>query len=227
MSLIRPSRCLPLECICSRKRLRVAGGNCPLPASINSSEKPRIALSGVRSSWLMLARKTLLWRLASPSFTFACLMRSSSRARSSEATTADMNCCTRLSSSVPKPGVNGPDTTTRRPGSPRLAKGSDRIVRSMPAIEVRLTPSDRCGRPSLISRSAIGSMPRDAIGTPCASNAAADPPPTSRIAHSSARPARVTWPSLSRRRSSMNARRPSSSEARHSRRSQAGGEKLT
>src|SRR5262249_8384177 len=35
--------------------------------SARTSEKPRMALSGVRSSWDMLARNSLLWRLAASS----------------------------------------------------------------------------------------------------------------------------------------------------------------
>ena len=50
MSLIRLSRCLPLVRIWPRNRFRVASSNCPSLASVSSSEKPMMALSGVRSS---------------------------------------------------------------------------------------------------------------------------------------------------------------------------------
>ena len=47
-----------------------------------TSEKPMIALSGVRSSWLILARKSLLARLASSACVQACAILSSAALRS-------------------------------------------------------------------------------------------------------------------------------------------------
>src|SRR5438067_10528216 len=64
MSLISPSRCLPLVWMLARKFCRTLDVRVS-PSSISSSEKPRMALRGVRSSWLMPARNLLLWRLAS------------------------------------------------------------------------------------------------------------------------------------------------------------------
>lgn len=69
MSLIRPSRCSPLRAmvsICSSWRgARV--GSCA-----RIWENPMTALSGVRISWLMLARKALLARLAASASSLAC-----------------------------------------------------------------------------------------------------------------------------------------------------------
>jgi len=62
MSLISASRCLPLDTMVSRWRC-----DCEPPLChprLSSSAKPRMAFMGVRISWLMLARKSLLARLA-------------------------------------------------------------------------------------------------------------------------------------------------------------------
>ena len=73
MSLISPSRCWPLLLIVFRNSVRVSSPKCPSPSSISSSLKPRMALSGVRSSWLMLARNSLLTWLARSNFVLAAL----------------------------------------------------------------------------------------------------------------------------------------------------------
>ena len=226
MSLINPRRCFPLEWICSRNRLRVAGVNWPLPASINSSENPRMALRGVRSSWLMLARKTLLWRFASrslrllsSSFVMRCL-------RSSAVANALMNCWTRRISSAPKVGVKGPERTTRVPAPESPSMGSLRTVWSVSPTVARLTPSGICAVAACRSPSWSGVRPSAVRSDPPTSNATAAAPPTRRIVHSMARLESVSLSSL-RSRSSMKARKPSSSDARHSRRSHDGGAKLT
>ena len=64
MSLISASRCLPAALIFSRSRHEARpGAGRRLPRAASRSN-PRMALSGVRSSWLMLARNRLLVRLA-------------------------------------------------------------------------------------------------------------------------------------------------------------------
>ena len=140
MSLMSPSRCLPLVWICCRNLKRVVEECCPSGASISSSEKPRIALRGVLSSWLMLARNTLLCLFASTSCELASFNLSSSRARSRAAATAVMNCWTRLISSVPKPGVNGPASTARRPSALRPPICSRRRDVSAPPRSMWFTP---------------------------------------------------------------------------------------
>ena len=68
MSLISASRRRPLRWMLRRNAVRRAGS--VTSESSRSSEKPRIELSGVRTSWLTLARKSLLWRLATVSSSF-------------------------------------------------------------------------------------------------------------------------------------------------------------
>ncbi len=87
-------------------------------------------------------------------------------------------------------------------------------------------PLDSLGSRSRSSPANSGSMPDDARGSPRLSNDIAPPPPVRRIVHSRA-PRSIDAASSLTRRLSRNARRPSSSETRHSRRSQAGGAKLT
>ncbi len=62
MSLTRPSRLSPLSRMVSTKSRCSASSWSPL--SISSPVRPMIALSGVRISWLMLARNSLLARVA-------------------------------------------------------------------------------------------------------------------------------------------------------------------
>ena len=58
-SSISASRCSPEAWMCATRRGQVAGS---APSAISSCEKPSTALSGVRSSWLMRARKRdLAW----------------------------------------------------------------------------------------------------------------------------------------------------------------------
>ena len=75
-SLMRPRRCSPALRI--RPRLFWMAGLAPGSRRV-SWAKPRMAFRGVRSSWLMLARKVLLARLASCAF---CSDRSSWEVRS-------------------------------------------------------------------------------------------------------------------------------------------------
>jgi hypothetical protein len=79
MSLIRESRCLPED------RMSCSYSACfsftsPNIRSASTSEKPRIAFSGVRSSWDMLARNSDLWRLAASSFRLLSAISRNSRA---------------------------------------------------------------------------------------------------------------------------------------------------
>ncbi len=75
MSLSSVKRCAPLRrMVCAWPR-RSRGSRSP---SRSRSAKPRMAVSGVRSSWLMLARNSLLARLADAS---ARLARPRSRVR--------------------------------------------------------------------------------------------------------------------------------------------------
>ena len=62
-SLMRRSRCLPLTWMSDSGSL-MSGGISPYSSSRIISVKPRMAFIGVRSSWLMLARKADLARLA-------------------------------------------------------------------------------------------------------------------------------------------------------------------
>ena len=62
MSLSRVSRWLP-----EARIVRGPGGrgeSCSAGESSSSADRPMTALSGVRSSWLMVARKSLLTRMA-------------------------------------------------------------------------------------------------------------------------------------------------------------------
>jgi hypothetical protein len=70
MSLISVSKCQPPRWIFS-VLTRCSGVNAGVPASSNWA-KPRMELSGERSSWLMLERKTDLARLASSATRVAC-----------------------------------------------------------------------------------------------------------------------------------------------------------
>lgn len=64
MSLTRPSKVLPLTMMESRASLRSSSVSQP---SLSSSEKPRMAFSGVRMSWLTVAKNRLLALAASRS----------------------------------------------------------------------------------------------------------------------------------------------------------------
>ena len=68
--LISESRCSELARIFSRFS-NCLTGRTSFARRITSRVKPMIALSGVRNSWLMLARKLLLARLASSAASFA------------------------------------------------------------------------------------------------------------------------------------------------------------
>ena len=184
-----------------------------------------IAFSGVRSSWLMLARKTLLCRLASCSARFRCSSSTIRFRRSSAVTNALISCWVRFISSPPKPGVNGPARTTRVPEPDSPATGSTITLLSTSDRLIRLTPRCRRGSRRPSSTTCAESTPRLAVALPAASNWTAAAPPTRRVAHSSARLASASRSSFASR-SSMKARRPSSSDARHCRRSQVGGAKL-
>jgi hypothetical protein len=93
MSLISPSRCRPLRSTASRNS-RCSSGTSPAPPLRMRSEKPMIALSGVRSSCDMFARNSPLRRAARWSSAFfwissRSLRRISSKVRArSSATTA-------------------------------------------------------------------------------------------------------------------------------------------
>ena len=87
-SLMRRSRCLPLTWMSVSGSL-MSGGISPYSSSRIISVKPRMAFIGVRSSWLMLARKSDLARLACSSLRLsernasaACFCSASSRASS-------------------------------------------------------------------------------------------------------------------------------------------------
>ena len=89
-SLIRRSRCLPLVWMSASGSPNSAGTG-PYSPSVSISVKPRIAFSGVRSSWLMLARNSDFALLAcssrslsAPSSRAARRCSSSSRASSRE-----------------------------------------------------------------------------------------------------------------------------------------------
>ena len=66
MSLIRERRCRPEDRMSCRYSACFSFTS-PNIRSASTSEKPRIAFSGVRSSWDMLARNSDLWRLAASS----------------------------------------------------------------------------------------------------------------------------------------------------------------
>ena len=88
-SLMMDSRCLPLVCTrrswCSCSALSGPGSFISMVPV-----KPMMALSGVRSSWLMLARKLSLAWLARSSSTFCSCRSSSKRRRSVISRTAAM-----------------------------------------------------------------------------------------------------------------------------------------
>ena len=87
-SLIRPSRCRPPFAICSTFSRWSA-----FSSSIASSwPKPRMALSGVRSSWLMRERKSLLARLAASAACLAWSSSSSARLRSVMSRCTETQC---------------------------------------------------------------------------------------------------------------------------------------
>ena len=225
MSLIRVRRCLPLVRIWPRNLVRVAWSNWPSRASVRSSEKPMIALSGVRSSWLMLARNTLLCLLASRSATLLSSSFTIRCRRSSAVTKALISCCMRFISSLPKPGVKGPATMTSVPDPDSPRTGTEMTALSTPSMSIRLTPSGRRGSRRARSTICRGSRPRLVPATPAESKSTPAPPPASRMPHSRERAARPSRSSLMSS-SSMKARMPSSSSARHCRRNQAGGAKL-
>ena len=161
MSLIKPSRCLPLVVIWPTNRLRVASSNCPSLASLSSSEKPMIELSGVRSSWLMLARKTLLCLFASMSAALLCSSSWMRWRRSSAVTNALISCCIRVVSSPPKSGVKGPARTTRFAEAVNPLTGTERAFRSTPSSRIRFIPSSRAAASAPIAATcARASRPR-------------------------------------------------------------------
>jgi hypothetical protein len=90
MSLISDSRCFPLLKM-SPTKWRCFSVRSPSRPSASTSEKPMIALSGVRSSCDMLARNADFMRLASSSSTFfrcsACSIALSSVMSRAEANT--------------------------------------------------------------------------------------------------------------------------------------------
>src|SRR4051812_895001 len=65
MSLMSESRCFPEERMSSRYSFCFSFTSPKMPCD-STSENPMTALSGVRSSWLMFARNSLLWRFAAP-----------------------------------------------------------------------------------------------------------------------------------------------------------------
>ena len=89
-SLIRPSSRLPALWI-TRSRDCVSSGS--LRSAISSCVKPSTALSGVRISWLMLARNTLLLRLARSASSLAASSAAIMRRRS---LTSRSTACSRL-----------------------------------------------------------------------------------------------------------------------------------
>ncbi len=131
MSLMISSKCSPFRLMVS-SALALAGGAVSIPSSINNrSAKPRMAVIGVRISWLMLARNSLFdW--------LACSARR--RATSSSAAWAirAADCCSicRLDSSIS--------------AAERLSSAS-KVLRSVMSVNV---PAIRKARPcgSLMER---------------------------------------------------------------------------
>ena len=80
MSLIIPRSILPEDWMLVAYR-RCRSLSCSLPA--RTSEKPMIEFSGVRSSWLIVARKSLLSRFISKRARLAWASSSTLRSRSS------------------------------------------------------------------------------------------------------------------------------------------------
>ena len=79
MSLIRERRCRPEDRM-SWRYSACFSFTSPNIRSASTSEKPRIAFSGVRSSWDMLARNSDLWRLAASSCRLLSAISRKSRA---------------------------------------------------------------------------------------------------------------------------------------------------
>ena len=79
MSLIRERRCRPEDRMSCRYSACFSFTS-PNIRSASTSEKPRIAFSGVRSSWDMLARNSDLWRLAASSCRLLSAISRNSRA---------------------------------------------------------------------------------------------------------------------------------------------------
>ena len=79
MSLIRERRCRPEDRMSCRYSACFSFTS-PNIRSASTSEKPRIAFSGVRSSWDMLARNSDLWRLAASSCRLLSAISRKSRA---------------------------------------------------------------------------------------------------------------------------------------------------
>ena len=88
MSLIIASSILPDDWMLPAYR-RCRSLSCSVPE--RTSEKPMIELSGVRSSWLMVARKSLFSRFISKSARLA--WASSSTLRSRSLLTSRSSCC--------------------------------------------------------------------------------------------------------------------------------------
>ena len=88
MSLIIPRSILPDDWMFGAYR-RWRSLSCSLPE--RTSENPMIEFNGVRSSWLIVARKSLLSRFISKRARFACA--SSSTLRSRSPLTSRSSCC--------------------------------------------------------------------------------------------------------------------------------------
>jgi len=111
MSLIKPSRCSRSHG--SREETRAVGRETPPSgASIKSSEKTRMAVAGRPQLVAHDARtRSCAVRINEPdirvlSWSMRCL-------RSSAVANALMNCCTRLTSSPPRPGEKDPEDGQR------------------------------------------------------------------------------------------------------------------
>ena len=135
-SLIRPSRCFPLTKTCS---IHSAGTRRWSPSGCSpriSSLNPMIALSGVRSSWLIAERKSLLawlaalnartdadrsaarrtcaWREAPRSASSAACPPSSPSSRTSSSSNSTRNRLNRINAPRAEPGVRSGTAVRKR-----------------------------------------------------------------------------------------------------------------
>ena len=119
ISLSSSSRCRP-ELRMSPRYSSCRSFSSPNMPPSSTSEKPMTALSGVRSSWDMLARNSDLWR---PATSRSRRLMASSRCTRA-LTIASVDWLARDWSRVPTSSANGPASGAARPGRRRAGPGA-------------------------------------------------------------------------------------------------------